>query len=138
MNTGLKTMLEEDIHAALMMWIDTIEGCEITKLPEVVYQDQDLVWIGTDKEDWLRGYAELKKAIQAQNNALHNIQIKVTEETIHTSPDENFAWVTNQWMFSAQKDGQNFELPLRCTWIVEKREASWRIVHFHKSAGIAS
>jgi hypothetical protein len=31
---------------------------------------------------------------------------------------------------------QALELPVRCTWILEKREAGWVIVHFHKSVGM--
>jgi ketosteroid isomerase-like protein len=137
MSVSTKTKLEEDIHAAMVKWIDTIEGREISNLSEVVYQDQDLVWVGIDKDDWLRGYSELEQALIAQNNALHNIRISVSEETIHVSPDEHFAWATNQWTFCAQAGEQYIEMPVRCTWILEKREADWKIVHFHKSVGMS-
>lgn len=137
MGTSAKTKLEEDIHAALMKWIEAIEGREISSLPDVVYQDQDLVWIGSGEADWLQGYTELEQAIIAQNNALQNIHIAVSEETFHTSVDERFAWATNRWVFSAQAGEQTIELPVRCTWILEKRAADWRIAHFHKSVGMA-
>ncbi len=72
----------------------------------------------------------------AQNAALHDIHIDVSAETIHVSPGGDTAWATNQWIFNARMGDQALALPLRCTWILEKRDERWIIVHFHKSAGI--
>lgn len=47
----------------------------------------------------------------------------------------DMAWATNQWFFNARIGDQAMTLPLRCTWILEKRDGRWMIVHFHKSAG---
>jgi len=33
--------------------------------------------------------------------------------------------------------GENLvSLPVRCTWLLEKREGGWVIVHFHKSVAM--
>ena len=48
-----------------------------------------------------------------------------------------FAWATSRWVFRAAMDDQEIELPLRCTWILEKREQGWILVHFYKSVGMA-
>lgn len=127
----------ETVKAAIDAWITSVEGKDIELLPKVVAHDPDLVWIGTDAGDWIGGYEALEKVMQAQNAALEEIHITVSDETIHIAPNERFAWATNRWIFKATMGDQEIELPLRCTWIVEKREAGWVLVHFHKSVGVA-
>jgi ketosteroid isomerase-like protein len=136
MLTKTNTIVEQEIHAALMKWIDAVEGRELDMLPEVVAPDPSLVWIGTDVTDWVTGYSQLEQIMQAQNNALQDIDITVSDETIHTYPNADYAWATNRWVFRARAGRQVLELPLRCTWILEKRAPGWRIVHFHKSVGM--
>jgi len=75
--------------------------------------------------------------MRAQNAALDDIRITVSDETIHVSSDRQFAWATNRWKFAAKMGDQAIELPLRCTWVLEKREAGWVIAHFHKSVGMS-
>lgn len=89
-------------------------------------------------DEWLVGYEALEQAMSAQNAALTDIHIDVTQETIHISHQEDMAWATNQWVFNARMGDQAIALPLRCTWILEKRQDRWVIVHFHKSAGMAN
>lgn len=137
MQTNVSTPVQEDIHAALVKWIEAVEGRELDSLPEVVAQDNDLVWIGADANDWITGFAELQKAMQAQNEALHDTCITVSDEAIHSYLETNLAWATNRWVFRARAGEQDIELPLRCTWILEKRVSGWRIVHFHKSVGMS-
>ena len=50
---------------------------------------------------------------------------------------QRFAWATNRWNFIARLGDQVIELPLRCTCVLEKREAGWVIARFHKSVGMA-
>ncbi|MGE5223069.1 MAG: YybH family protein [Omnitrophica WOR_2 bacterium] len=137
MQTNVSTAVQEDIHAALVKWIEAVEGRELDSLPEVVAQDNDLVWIGADTNDWITGFAELQKAMQAQNEALHDTRITVSDEAIHSYLETNLAWATNRWVFRARAGEQDIELLLRCTWVLEKRASGWRIVHFHKSVGMS-
>jgi len=119
-------------------WIKAVEGRSISLLPKAVCQDADSVWIGAGMDEWLVGYEALEQAMSAQNAALTDIHIDVTQETIHISHQEDMAWATNQWVFNARMGDQAIALPLRCTWILEKRQDRWVIVHFHKSAGMAN
>jgi ketosteroid isomerase-like protein len=84
----------------------------------------------------LEGYDALEQAMQAQNAALEDIHIHVSNETIHISSAGEMAWATNQWIFNARMGDQALAMPLRCTWILGKRQGRWVIVHFHKSAGM--
>lgn len=125
-----------EVKAAIDAWITSVEDRDISMLPQVVVQDPDAVWIGPGAGEWLPGYESLEQAMQAQNDALHDIHITVSDETIHLSPSGDMAWATNQWIFGAIMGDQALAMPLRCTWIVEKRQNRWIIVHFHKSSGM--
>ena len=122
------------IKAGIDAWIEAVEGRDITLLPKVVVQDMDSVWIGAGAGDWLEGYESLEQAMQGQNAALDDIHIEVSDEIIHISPQADMAWATNRWIFNARMGDQTLALPLWCTWILEKRQDRWVIVHFHKSA----
>jgi ketosteroid isomerase-like protein len=125
------------VKAALDAFIRAVEGRSLDSLPGVVAQDPGLVWIGTGEDEWIVGYEALKEVMQAQNGALQYIRISVSEETIHLSPSGQVAWATNRWVFKARMAGEELELPLRCTWVAEKRDAGWVLVHSHKSLGVA-
>jgi ketosteroid isomerase-like protein len=124
------------IKAGIQAWITAVEGRDNDLLHLVVSQDATSVWIGAGAADWLVGYEALEQAMQAQNAALEDIHIDVSDETIHISPQGDIAWATNQWVFNARMGDQSLALPLRCTWILEKRVDQWVIVHFHKSTGM--
>jgi ketosteroid isomerase-like protein len=124
------------VKATLDALIRAVEGRSLDGLPGVVAQDPDLVWIGTGEGEWIVGYDALEEVMRAQNEALEYIRISVSEETIHLSPSEQVAWATNRWVFKARMAGEELELPLRCTWVAEKRDAGWVLVHSHKSVGV--
>lgn len=134
--TQVKTE-QEAVHEALKAWISCVETKDMTRLPSTVGHDADLVWVGPADSEWLAGWEALEGAMLAQNAALDTIRITVSEETIHLLPGERFAWATNRWVFHGTLGGQAIEMPLRCTWVLEKRASGWVIVHFHKSAGVA-
>lgn len=124
------------IKKAIDAWINAVEKRDASLLPRVVTQDRGSVWIGSGAGEWLVGFDALEQAIQAQNAALEDIHIKVSDETIHASQQGDMAWVTNQWVFSGKMGGQSMAIDLRCTWVLEKRQDHWIIVHFHKSVGL--
>jgi ketosteroid isomerase-like protein len=137
MTASASTSAQEDIRATLMRWIEAVEGRDLGSLPEIVAQDSDLAWIGTDATEWASGYAGLERVMQAQNKALQDVRVAVSNEAIHFYPGANLAWATNRWAFRARSGDQDIDLPLRCTWILERRGLGWRIVHFHKSVGVS-
>jgi ketosteroid isomerase-like protein len=124
------------VKAGIDAWLTAVEGRDISLLPHVVTQDAASVWIGIGAGDWVAGFDALEQAMRAQNAALEDIHIQVSNETIHISPQADTAWATNQWVFNARMGDQALAMTLRCTWILEKRAGHWVIVHFHKSVGM--
>jgi hypothetical protein len=137
MSAQINPTVEQYMQGVLKNWIVAVEGRDLDMLPEVIAKDSTLIWIGPAETDWVKGYEQLEQVVQAQKQALKDIHITVGEETIHTYHQADYAWATNRWMFRAHDGTQVIELPMRCTWILEKRVQGWRMVHFHKSVGLS-
>jgi len=125
------------IKSVLDRYITSIENADIELYTKILAHDPDMVNFGTDARERIVGWDALREAIQAQNAALSGTKITQSDVTINIAPDGRFAWATSLWDFRATMEGQAIELPARCTWILEKRDAGWTIVHFHKSVGMA-
>lgn len=124
------------VKSVLDRYITSVENADIDSYAKNVVHDQDMVNFGTDASECIVGWAALREVMQAQNAALSGTKITQRDVTISVSPEGRFAWATSLWDFKATMGGQAIELPVRCTWILEKREAEWELVHFHKSVGM--
>jgi ketosteroid isomerase-like protein len=115
-------------------WI--IEDIELYS--STMIHDESLVHVGGSQAlKWIEGWTELKEIIIKQNGALNNTDIDETKEWINFSQSGKFAWAVTLWdLTTTLNDGTVCLLPLRCTWILEKKDGSWKIAHFHKSIGI--
>lgn len=127
---------QQRIKEVLDGYVTSIENEDMALYGKVMDHDVDMVNFGSEAADRIVGWNELEKVIQDQNAALSGTKITVSDETIKISPDGQFAWATSIWNFKAMIGEQALELPVRCTWILEKRGAGWVIVHFHKSVGM--
>ena len=79
------------------------------------------------------GWEALKKVMDGQNAALSETKITVSDLAIHVSEDGKMAWATSLWNLKAKMGENPVELPIRCSWVLEKRNNNWTIIHFHKS-----
>ena len=126
------------IKSVLDGYITSIENADIEMYGKILAHDPDMVNFGTDATERIVGWDALREVILAQNAALSGTKIKQSDVTINIAPDGRFAWATSMWDFRAIMAEQPIELPARCTWILEKQDAGWTIVHFHKSVGVAA
>ena len=126
------------IKTALDSYIKSIENEDIQLYGDIFVHDPDMVNFGTAASQRIVGWDALKKAIEDQNAALAGTKITQTDVTVNVSPEGRFAWATSLWNFKTTMQAQTIALPVRCTWILEKRNNKWAIVHFHKSVGMAS
>lgn len=81
----------------------------------------------------IKGWSALEKVIEGQNASLSDTKIVVSDLAIHVSSDGKVAWATCLWNLKATMDQTSIELPVRCTWVLEKQDGDWVVVHFHKS-----
>jgi uncharacterized protein (TIGR02246 family) len=125
------------IKSVLDDYVKAVENSDIELYSKVVANDPDMVNFGTDASERIVGWDALKKAIEAQFVALPGTRIAVSDVTVNVLSGGRFAWATSLWVFKATvaATGQAMEDPVRCTWVLEKRDKGWVIVYFHKSVG---
>jgi len=113
---------------------------DIELYSSTVMHDESLIHVGGSKGlNWIEGLTELKEKIIEQNSSLNDTDINETKAWINLSQSGEFAWAVTLWdLATTLNDGTKCLIPLRCTWILEKNNGSWIIVHFHKSIGIRS
>jgi len=121
---AVKTVLDD--------YVKSIVQEDMALYGRIVSHDTTVVYFGTS-EDPIQGWIALKPLIEAQNAALSNTTIDVTDTRIKLSPSADFAWATSLWRFRAKAGDSALDLQVRCTWILEKQKDHWVIVHFHKS-----
>jgi len=135
MNCQQKVNIESEktaIKAVLDNYVASIENEDMELYARNMAHDSDMVNFGTS-EDPIIGWDVLERIIEDQNAALSQTKIDVTNMAIHVSETGKFAWATCLWDFKSMMGENPIELPVRCSWILEKRGNNWVIVHFHKS-----
>jgi ketosteroid isomerase-like protein len=135
------TVIATDVGAAaaaetIGLYIEAVEAEDLAKYAEVVAHDDDLAWYGS-MPGQIVGWRELEPLIREMFEGLSDFSIAQTDLRVHLSPDQQVAWATCLWDFRATSGDQQVVEPTRCTWVLERRQGTWVIVHFHKSIGVA-
>jgi len=125
------------IKSVLTDYIVSIENEDIGLYGKIFVHDPDMVNFGTGANERIVGWDVLKKVIEAQNDAISETKITQSNITIDLSNEGQFAWATSLWDFKSKMGDQVMQLPVRCSWILEKIGNEWKIIHFHKSVGAA-
>jgi len=134
----LDTAAEQSaIRAVLDSYIRSIEKEDIELYGRLFVHDTQMVNFGTGAKERIVGWDALKNVIEQQNAALSDTKITQSDVTVNLSPEGRFAWATCLWDFKATMQAQVMQLPVRCSWVLEKRGEDWKIVHFQKSVGAA-
>lgn len=134
--TSEKKAVKTVINNYAKSWITE----DIELYSSTMMSDESFIHVGGSKGlNWIEGWTELKEIIINQNQSLNNTEIDETKSWVNVSQSGNFAWAVTLWdLTTTLNDGTECMLPLRCSWILEKKNGSWIIVHFHKSIGIDS
>lgn len=120
------------VKAVLDAYVTSVEAEDMELYAKNVAHDPEMVNFG-GFGDPIIGWDALKKVMEGQNEALSQTKITVSDLAIHVAGDGNLAWATCLWDLRAMMGENPIQLPIRCTWVLEKREDQWTIVHFHKS-----
>jgi uncharacterized protein (TIGR02246 family) len=124
---------EASVKTVLQRYVRAIEQEDLDRYGELMARDVSMVNFGTFG-DPIEGWENLKTVIESQNASLDKTQIKIRDVRVKLGPSASLAWATCLWDFRAEMGDRDLALPLRCTWVLEKREGEWKIVHWHKSA----
>jgi uncharacterized protein (TIGR02246 family) len=120
------------VNAVLDEYVKSVETENMEAYAKLVAHDSAMVNFGGFGKP-IAGWDALKKVMEGQNGMLSETNIEVSGLQIRVCADGKLAWATCLWDLKAMMAENLVELPIRCTWVLEKREAGWIIVHFHKS-----
>lgn len=119
----------------LNRYIEAVEERDLVKYAKVVAHDDDLAWYGS-MPGQIVGWGEVEQVMRGMFEAGSEIKITQTDLRIHFSPDQQLAWATCLWDWRETTGQEVVEVPVRCTWVLERRHTDWMIVHWHKSVGV--
>lgn len=120
------------IRAVLDSYITSVESEDMELYGQNMSRDAEMVNFGAFG-DPIVGWEALEKLMIGQNEALSETEITASDVSIQITPSGKLAWATSLWNFKAMMGQDPVEWPVRCTWVLEKRDNGWIIIHFHKS-----
>ena len=128
------------VKKTLDSYVKSIVDEDMNLYSEIVSQDSSMINVsGSVNLSWIEGWEQLKEVMNGQNDAFSETEIDVTKEKIFISPTGKDAWAVTLWdLKTVLGDSHTYLLPLRCTWVLQKRDNRWIIVSFHKSFGVKS
>ena len=123
---------EQEIKSVLDQYVASVELEDIGQYAGIICHDAEMVNFGAFGAP-IVGWEGLHAVMEGQNASLDSIKVDQGEVQIHVFPSGTYAWATPQWRFQAKAGEDALDLPVRCTWLLEKRGEEWKIIHFHKS-----
>lgn len=83
--------------------------------------------------DPIFGWEDAQRFVAEQAELIDEFEIERGVPHIKLHPSGTMAWATQIWLYSGSVGGQGFDYQARCTWILEKQNGEWKIIHFHIS-----
>jgi len=120
------------ITALLDEYVNSVETENMDLYAKLVSHDTTMVTFGSFGKP-IKGWDALVKVMEGQNELLSDTKVTMSDLKIYVASDGKMAWARCLWVLRANMADNPVELPIRCTWVFEKGEAGWMIVHFHKS-----
>jgi len=124
--SDIRTLLEqyelarenEDFSTVEMIWAD----------------DNDILLIGTESHEELKGIDAIKKAMAKQFDEFENTLINISDQKIGMNKTATTAWFYEMldYNFIYQGEDMVFE-GIRFTGVLEKRDGKWKLVQGHLS-----
>lgn len=122
---------EAAVKAVLNKVADGYANRDLALLLSAFAPDPDVVMYGTGADERRIGLAEIQA--QAERDWSQTESAAVHYEWTSISAAGSVAWVATDASFNLKADGQEMTLPVRITFVLEKRGEQWLIVQGHFS-----
>ena len=125
---------KEKVALVLEKYVIANERQEIELVKEIWAPDTDIVVIGTNSDEKLIGWEQIKDALQRQFNTFEETYISVRNQVIEINETGNTAWFSEilNYNYIYQDEARQYE-GVRFTGVLEKRNGDWYIVQSHMS-----
>ncbi|MCF8308403.1 MAG: nuclear transport factor 2 family protein [Bacteroidales bacterium] len=124
-----------DVQVVLEKYVIANENHNIDLLKDVWAQDDDIVIFGTESDEKLIGWKQVKNTFLRQFDAFDETYISVTDQNIKINCNGKTAWfseILNYNYTTTEGKSKSFE-GIRFTGVLEKRDGKWLIVQSHMS-----
>lgn len=121
------------IENILDQYVIANENKDLSIIEKIWANEDDIVLIGTDSDEKLIGWKQIKKAIRHQFKSFEDVYISVSEQMIFVNETGNTAWFSSilSYNFIYKGEAMSFE-GIRFTGVLEK-STDWEIVQGHLS-----
>jgi len=123
---------EGEVQALLDQYVDSVQREDLGAYGDLVAHDPSMVNFGAFGTP-IVGWDALLQVMEGQNAGLDSIRIDQSDVFVHVLPSGGEAWATSLWRFRAKSGEIQLDLPVRCSWQIERRDGRWLVTHFHKS-----
>ncbi len=122
------------IEKVLDKYIVANETQNFELIQEIWAPNSDIILYGTDSDERLMGWVNIKNAIKDQFNHISETYISVSDQFIKLNCTGNTAWFaeTLNYNFVYKDKAQSYE-GLRFTGVLEKMDGEWKLVQAHLS-----
>lgn len=128
--------IDAQTEAAVLGVLDAFSAAygqgDLDAIMALFVPDADLTLFGTGADERRLGPVEVRAQIQRDFDQSEAISITWGWRTVAASG--TVAWVAAEADAFARVDGHEFTLPLRFTWVCERRGSHWLVAHVHLSS----
>ncbi len=122
------------IENLLEQYVIANERQDFDLIQDIWAPNSDIILYGTDSEDQLMGWINIKSAVKNQFSQISETYISVSDQFIKLNCSGNTAWFAERLTYNFIYKGEaRVYNGLRFTGVVEKIEGKWMLVQAHLS-----
>ncbi len=126
--------VKEEIVIVLDQLVEAQETGNIHLFEQCFLQDDNLVNIGTDMDEYWIGWKNFISSMQDMIKSRQGYKIYTQDTKIGISDDNNTAWYSQMMDTCMETKGDPFRLEgFRHTGVLKKTENGWKIIQSHVS-----
>ena len=127
---------EGEVNKIVHSFINAYRNRDMKALLECIAPDADMVMYGTGADEKCIGPEQIRT--QVERDWAQSESAEILFDWTSISAMDQVAWVAVDGAFKFKAGGQDGAMPARITFILEKRESKWCIVHAHFSTPAAA
>lgn len=119
------------LQELVLGWYASFSAGDISITERLLSHHPDLLVIGTDPAEWVKGYETIFSSFKAQVQEMSGFQIEAGDLIAHH--EGSVGWVTDRPRVKLP-DGK--AIPMRNTLIFRQEAGEWKLIHQHISVGV--
>ena len=134
-NSSLDISIEKDkVKQVLYKYSEAWHSKNIDLFSRLFSNDADMIIFDGNSPERFVGWIAWKERLQKHFSLFENVDISYEDVDIKVSNSGEFSWLSCIANTKYTYDGKpGIMSGLRITWVLEKRNKNWRIVHAHYS-----